>query len=151
MKEPLELRIDPKRNAAYMSRHVPMTDIYARARNEEGRWGNYDISVLDRNSLDAWLRSRGSIEWPIAVVMNLLDHSQEPTLDLPAMTYAYLCEEIAEALFNEAFSDVPEIKWATIQVDTKERYLRKAKAVVDNVLTLHLLLPVDERPNRKKN
>ena len=48
-----------------------------RALNTEGRMGNADIAHLNRDSLDEWLRSRDSIEWPIGVVKALLGHPQE--------------------------------------------------------------------------
>ena len=52
--------------------HHGTTGIYVRAIGTDGQWGNYDIAELDRESLDSWLRSRDSIDWPINVVMILL-------------------------------------------------------------------------------
>jgi hypothetical protein len=42
------------------------------------KWDAVDIAHLGRDSLDAWLRSRDSIEWPISCVMLLLGHGPEP-------------------------------------------------------------------------
>lgn len=53
---------------------LPGTGIYVRAVNAAGRWDNVDIAHLDTASLDQWLRSRNSIEWPIGVVNVLLGH-----------------------------------------------------------------------------
>lgn len=65
------LTVDPDRT------HLQETGIYVRALNTEGRMGNADIAHLNRDSLDEWLRSRDSIEWPIGVVKALLGHPQE--------------------------------------------------------------------------
>ena len=52
------------------------TGIYVRARFSDGTFGNVDIAQLDAESLDHWLRSRDSIEWPVSVVKILLGHRQ---------------------------------------------------------------------------
>lgn len=62
-----DLQADPDR-ANYR-----MTGIYVRAVNTAGKWDSVDIAHLDRESLDAWLRSRG-IDWPVWVAMFLLGH-----------------------------------------------------------------------------
>ncbi len=53
---------------------LPETGIPVRAIEADGSWGNVDIAHLDRASLDAWLRSRGTIDWPIDVIMILFHH-----------------------------------------------------------------------------
>lgn len=63
-----DLRVDPARRDLDET-----TGIYIRAL-DEGRWVSIDIATLDRESLDAWLREREDIEWPISVVMLLLGH-----------------------------------------------------------------------------
>ena len=58
------------------TREIPylhgLTGIYVRAIGQDGRWDSYDIAELDRDSLDFWLRSRDSIDWPIGVVKSML-------------------------------------------------------------------------------
>jgi len=61
-------RIDPDRIS------LLETGIPVRALDVNGSWGAIDIAHLDRVSLDAWLRSRDSIDWPVNVVMILLGH-----------------------------------------------------------------------------
>lgn len=74
MTEPtIILRTDPGRE---FDGDQGVTGIYVRAQRSDGRWGNADIAELDKESLDIWLRSRQSIEWPIGVVMILLDHQR---------------------------------------------------------------------------
>lgn len=52
-----------------------ITGIFVRARRE-GRWGSYDIYVLDKESLMTWLRSRGGDNpWAESVVAMLLNHA----------------------------------------------------------------------------
>ena len=51
------------------------TGIYVRAKRGE-KWGSHDIVVLTRDSLQAWLRSRGEKnEWAESVVAILLGHA----------------------------------------------------------------------------
>lgn len=51
------------------------TGIYVRALNEDKKWESVDISHLDRDSLQSWLRSRGGEnQWAENVVMILLGH-----------------------------------------------------------------------------
>lgn len=50
------------------------TGIPVRALLPDGSWDAVDIAHLDRASLDAWLRSRDTLDWPINVVMILLGH-----------------------------------------------------------------------------
>ena len=64
-------KADPARSS------MPETGIYVRALQEDGSWGSDDIMHLDRASLDAWLRSRDTMDWPIDVVMILLGHSRK--------------------------------------------------------------------------
>ncbi len=64
-------KADPSRSS------LPETGIPVRALQEDGHWDSVDISQLNRESLDAWLRSRNSIEWPIDVVMILLGHPRK--------------------------------------------------------------------------
>ena len=49
------------------------TGIYVRAMNDK-KWGTFDISQLDGESLWRWLHSRSKMEWPSSVVMHLLGH-----------------------------------------------------------------------------
>lgn len=67
------LTVDPART------HLPETGIYVRAREVTGgAFESVDIAHLDRPSLNEWLRSRDSIDWPISVVMTLLGHRRDP-------------------------------------------------------------------------
>jgi len=65
----LELRVDPDR-----AQLADATGIYVRAYRPDGKIDTADIAELDKASLDAWLRSRDSIEWPISVVKTLMGH-----------------------------------------------------------------------------
>jgi hypothetical protein len=51
------------------------TGIFVRARNQEGKWGSYDIAELERESLLAWLRK--DIDLAERVVLALLEHAHE--------------------------------------------------------------------------
>lgn len=66
----MEYQVDPKREK------LPKTGIFVRAQ-KDGHWGSHDIAHLERPSLDAWLRSRDTIDWPISVVMILLNHERQ--------------------------------------------------------------------------
>ena len=66
-------RADPDRTS------LPETGIPVRALNANGSWDAVDIAHLDRESLDAWLRSRETIDWPVDVVMILLGHPRKET------------------------------------------------------------------------
>lgn len=51
------------------------TGIYVRAKGPEGRFGTYDIFDLTKESLTAWLKSRGgNNEWAENTVLILLGH-----------------------------------------------------------------------------
>jgi hypothetical protein len=64
-----ELKIDRER------KDITETGIYVRALDQEGRWGSHDIAQLDRESLLAWLRSRGGDNlWAENCVLLLLGH-----------------------------------------------------------------------------
>lgn len=67
-----DLRVAPER------RGQEGTGIYVRAKDVDERWISADIASLTRESLDRWLRSRDSIEWPIGVVMILLGWPNGP-------------------------------------------------------------------------
>lgn len=55
--------------------HISETGIFVRAQNGSGLHGAFDIAHLDRESLHAWLRSRGGENlWAENVVMQLLGH-----------------------------------------------------------------------------
>jgi hypothetical protein len=64
------LRADPTRVS------LPETGIPVRALDADGEWSAVDIAHLDRASFDAWIRSRGSIEWPIRILMLLFKHPE---------------------------------------------------------------------------
>lgn len=64
----IELRVDSSRIG------VTETGIYVRAKHDD-KWGSHDIAELDRDSLRAWLRSRGGDNpWAESVVEALLGH-----------------------------------------------------------------------------
>ena len=64
-------RVDPSRT------HYGRTQIPVRAQGTDGRYGSYDISVLDRESLIAFVRSRGEVsEWALSLILLLLDHGR---------------------------------------------------------------------------
>lgn len=66
----IKLKPDPAR--AY--RHGD-TGIYVRAQKPAGGYGNFDIAELERESLLAWLRSRGGANlWAENTVLILLGH-----------------------------------------------------------------------------
>lgn len=68
----LEMTIDPNR-----THFEDATGIYVRAMTPDKTIRNADIAELDTESLDAWLRSRDSIEWPISVVKLIMGHRQD--------------------------------------------------------------------------
>jgi hypothetical protein len=64
-------RTDPKR----IGRHQATTNIKVRAKGPQG-FDRFDIAELSRESLIAWLRSRGGKnEWAESVVLMLLGHA----------------------------------------------------------------------------
>ena len=68
----MDLKVDQDRCSKSLA-----TGIYVRSRNPglDDKWGSYDISELDRESLKTWLRSRGGENaWAENVVGMLLDH-----------------------------------------------------------------------------
>ena len=78
-----DLIVDPARYAHFTEAHAAGTamgtGIYVRAKRGEARggerWGSHDIVVLTKESLQAWLRSRGEKnEWAESVVFTLLGH-----------------------------------------------------------------------------
>lgn len=67
------LKIDAKR--ALLGDEANVTGIFVRAQHEDGRWENVDIAALDKQSLLAWLKSRGGDnKWAEDVVGILLGH-----------------------------------------------------------------------------
>lgn len=68
----LNLRVDETR-----THFADATGIYVRAHMPDGAVDNADIAELDADSLDAWLRARDSIEWPISVVKLIMGHPQK--------------------------------------------------------------------------
>lgn len=65
------LKADPKREG------MPEAGIFVRAMKGE-RWVSVDISHLERDSLDTWLRSRGGANpWAESVVAILLGHEPD--------------------------------------------------------------------------
>jgi hypothetical protein len=59
------------------TRHGP-TGICVRAQGIGGKWGAYDIAELDKDSLRAWLRSRGGVnKFAENVVFILLGHKAD--------------------------------------------------------------------------
>jgi hypothetical protein len=58
-------------------KEFPETGIYVRAKRDN-EWVSADIAHLDRASLNAWLRSRDTVDWPVNVVMLLLKHPPVP-------------------------------------------------------------------------
>ena len=72
------LRTDPARGD-----REEQTGIFVRAQNTSGEWVSADIARLDRDSLFAWLRSRGGENlWAENVVLQLLDHKPFTPEDL---------------------------------------------------------------------
>jgi hypothetical protein len=69
MKDPT---IDPKRAIEFADAN---TGIHLRAKDQDGKWLAADIATLDKESLIAWLRSRGGDnQWAEDVVGILLGH-----------------------------------------------------------------------------
>lgn len=71
MADERDLEVSPAR------RGWETTGIYVRAKDPDGKWDSVDIVSLTRDSLDRWLRSRDSIDWPVSVVMILLGYPTE--------------------------------------------------------------------------
>ena len=70
---PVELRVDPKRKDNWAGK----TAILVRAKLPDGSFGPVDIAELDRDSLHAWLRSRGGKNlWAENLILAMLDHPQ---------------------------------------------------------------------------
>lgn len=66
-----EYRTDPKRECELKG----ITGIFVRARGSNFKWDNFDIAELNRNSLKAFLRSRGGMNlWAENVVASILGH-----------------------------------------------------------------------------
>ena len=75
MKHIIEPNVDPVR-VKNLHQGISETGIYVRAKYL-GRWGSYDIAVLDAPGLLAWLRSRGGKnEWAENCVGMLLGHEK---------------------------------------------------------------------------
>ena len=52
-----------------------MTGVYVRAQTPDGKWGSFDISELDGESLYTFLRSRGGDNpWAETIVGIMLGH-----------------------------------------------------------------------------
>lgn len=75
----LVLHADTRRTKAVYSGFTRRSGILVRAFDEHGRPANVDIVELDRESLLAWLRSRGgSNPWAENCVLMLLGHEVPP-------------------------------------------------------------------------
>lgn len=69
----VELEVDPERQAFGESG----TGVFVRA-THNGHWGNHDIVTLKRESMLAWLRSRGGRnEWAEHLVLILLGYPRD--------------------------------------------------------------------------
>ena len=70
-----DLIVDRVRHARFADDRGLWSGIYVRAKLGE-EWGSHDIVVLTRDSLQAFLRSRGGMnEWAESVVAILLGHA----------------------------------------------------------------------------
>lgn len=64
--DPVSLKVNPKREG----RHEDFTGIYVRAQRSDGTYDSVDFTCLDRDSLIAWLRSRGPVsDWAMSVLL----------------------------------------------------------------------------------
>jgi len=73
MNDIAHLQVDPARM------NYPDSGYYVRA-YRDGKIGTYDIVNLTRDSLFAWLRSRGGEnEWAESVIFGLFGHEQPKT------------------------------------------------------------------------
>lgn len=71
MPDTVVYKTDPRR----IGRHQTTTNILVRAKGPQG-FDNFDIAELGRDSLIAWLRSRGGNNpWAESVVLMLLGHA----------------------------------------------------------------------------
>lgn len=77
-------------------RHRPETGIPIRAIVPDEGWDSVDIAHLDKASLDRWLRSRGSGELAIQVIMVMLGHPHKEVLELRHALV--LLEDVARGL-----------------------------------------------------
>lgn len=69
-----QLKTDPHR----IGRHQDATGIYVKAKGPQG-FDTFDIAELSRESLIAWLRSRGGAnDWAENVVLILLGYPAKP-------------------------------------------------------------------------
>jgi hypothetical protein len=72
-----DLKVDEVRIVARRVGALPDTGILVRARTTEGEYKSVDITILDRDSLLRWLRSRGGAnQWAEEVVCILLKHER---------------------------------------------------------------------------
>lgn len=77
-----ELRTDPQREGLLVRARATAwvgsggTGIFVRAIGTNGRWGNFDIAELDRESLLSWMR--GSIPKMERTLLLLLGHAVDP-------------------------------------------------------------------------
>lgn len=91
----MELRVSEKRwndlvsVEAVMDEHgeedTPgvVTGIMVRAIGPDGRWDNYDIMVLEPDSLVEWARSRGEVsEFAMSLILMLLQYELDVTTNV---------------------------------------------------------------------
>lgn len=76
LSEETEYKIDPDREDCYREGW----DVTVTAKHADGRKEVVDISVLDRKSLDRFLRSR-NIDLPIDIIKKQLGHKTGPVDD----------------------------------------------------------------------
>lgn len=63
--------------------HGNVTGVMVRAIGPDGRWGDYDIFVLEAESLKEWVRSRGDVsEWAMGLIFILLQYDIDVTASL---------------------------------------------------------------------
>lgn len=77
LSEEAQYKIDPSR---YEDGCYPCADVTVTAKHDNGNKEVVDISVLDRKSLDRFLRSR-TIELPIDIIKKQLGHKTGPVED----------------------------------------------------------------------
>ena len=66
----MDLKVDPARVG------IGKTGLLVRAQRD-GKWGNVDIIELDRESLQAWVQSRGPVStWATSTIEYLLGYDR---------------------------------------------------------------------------
>lgn len=72
-----DLIVDPERANLLDTEEYRGTGYFVRAKDAAGKWQSVDIVTLTKDSLTAWLRSRGGDNpWAESVVLGLLGHQQ---------------------------------------------------------------------------